>query len=121
MERKYSLPEQKISELSDQNHTLANMNRLGLVDSDLFISKSNELAQQIQAAKQERDRLTHEDKDDTIEGTREILEILDSAPEFQNEIFEFLIDHIAVQREDRLKFHLINDLELTEAIERAVR
>ena len=46
----------RISDLSDQDRMLADMNKCGLVDPDIFISQSNELSRQIRAAKQEKER-----------------------------------------------------------------
>ena len=65
-----------------------------LVDPDIFISRQNELAEQLRAAK------------------------LDA---FDGELFRELVDKIIVESNDRLRFRLVNGLELTEPIERTVR
>ena len=44
----------RISDINDQDRMLADMNKCGLVDPDIFISRSNELAQQLRAIKQEK-------------------------------------------------------------------
>ena len=49
----------RISDISDQDRMLADMNQCGLVDPDIFISQSNELARQLRAAKQDRKGVTH--------------------------------------------------------------
>lgn len=115
----------RISDITDQNQMLADMNKLGLVDSDIFISQSNDLAQQLTAAKQEKERLIASTHDESIPRTKELLETLESMPEFLSSfhagIFEELVDQIIAENNDTLHFRLRNGLELTEHIERKVR
>lgn len=115
----------RISDINDQDRMLADMNRCGLVDPDIFISRSNELAQQLRAAKQEKERILGAEHDDTIPQTRELLETLETLPEylpaFDGEIFADLVDWITVDNGNTLRFRLKNGLELTEMAERSVR
>ena len=115
----------RISDLSDQDRMLADMNKCGLVDPDIFISQSNALAQQLRKAKQEKDRLLNEKSDSTIPRTKEILEVLDSLPEFlpnfDSEIFADLVERVTVYDRCILRFRLKNGLELTETMEGSKR
>lgn len=115
----------KISDINDQDRMLADMNKCGLVDPDIFISRSNALAQQLRTAKQEKDRILSAECDDTIPQTRELLEILETLPkflpDFDGDIFSDLIDGITADTGNILRFRLKNGLELTETIERGVR
>ena len=115
----------RIADLSDQDRMLADMNQCGLVDPDIFISQSNELACQIRAAKQEKERLLTDGGDNTIPKTRELMETLDALPEFlpdfDGEIFTDLVDRIIVEKNGTLRFRLKNGLELTEETERSAR
>ena len=115
----------RIADLSDQDRMLADMNKCGLVDPDVFISQSNELARQIRAAKQEKERLLADGGDDVIPKTQELMETLDTLPEFlpafDNEIFTDLVDRITAEENGALRFRLKNGLELTETTERSVR
>ena len=115
----------RISDINDQDRMLADMNRCGLVDPDIFISRSNELAQQLRTAKQEKERILGAEHDDTIPQTRELLETLETLPEylpaFDGEIFADLVDWITVDNGNTLRFRLKNGLELTEMAERSVR
>ncbi len=115
----------KISDINDQERMLADMNKCGLVDPDIFISRSNELAQQLLAAKREKDRILGVEHDDTIPQTRELLETLETLPEFlptfDREIFDDLVDSIMADSGNILRFRLKNGLELTETVERSVR
>ena len=115
----------RIADLSDQDRMLADMNRCGLVDPDIFISRSNELAQQLRAVKQEKERILGAECDDTIPRTRELMETLEALPEFlpvfDGEIFADLVVGITVDAGNILRFRLKNGLELTETAERSVR
>ncbi len=115
----------RISDINDQDRMLADMNKCGLVDPDIFISRSNELAQQLRAAKQEKERILGAECDDTIPRTRELMETLEALPEFlpvfDGEIFADLVVGITVDAGNILRFRLKNGLELTETAERSVR
>lgn len=104
---------------------LADINKCGLVDPDIFISQSNELARQLRAAKQEKERLIADADDDTIPNTRELIETLETLPEFlpdfDGEIFADLVDRITAEEDGALRFRLKNGLEMTETTERSVR
>ena len=53
------------------------------------------------------------------------MDALESGPdllaEFDEELFSELVEKIIVENENRLRFRLINGLELTEQMERTVR
>ena len=110
----------QISDIMDQDQMLARMNQCGCVDPDIFISQSNELARQLREAKQKKERLMAEAGDNTIPRTRELLEALETMPEFlstfDGEIFDDLVDKIMVKDSVTLCFRLKNGLELTEHI-----
>ena len=115
----------RISDINDQDRMLADMNKCGLVDPDIFISRSNDLAHQLRTAKLEKDRILGADHDDTIPRTRELMETLETLPEFlpafDGEIFTDLVDGITADSGNILRFRLKNGLELTERVERSVR
>lgn len=115
----------KISELSSQNQMLAELKKCGGVDPDIFIYKSNELAEQLRAAKLQKERVLSAESDKTIPRTRELMETLDTGPDlldrFDAELFGELIDKIIVENSERIRFRLKNGLELAEKIERTVR
>ena len=115
----------RISDLNDQNRLLADLNRHGVVDSDIFISQSNELEAQLRAAKREKEKLIGGRDDDIIPKTRELLELLDTMPEylhtFDGDIFGNIVEKIIAGSDNTLRFRLTNGLELTERIEKVVR
>jgi DNA invertase Pin-like site-specific DNA recombinase len=115
----------QISDLSSQNQMLAELKTQGLIDPDIFISQSNELTEQLRAAKLKKERLLTADGDHTIAQTQELMELLEAGPDvldtFDAELFGELVDKIIVESNERLRFRLKNGLELTESIERTVR
>ena len=115
----------QISNLTSQNQLLTMLKQQGGVDPDIFISRSNELAEQLRTVKQEKSRLLNAEGDDTIARTQELMEIIDAGPDFlktfAGELFGELVEKIIVESNERLRFRLINGLELTEMIERTVR
>ena len=115
----------KISELSSQNQTLAFLKQNGLVDPDIFISKSNELTRQLRQAKLDKEELMTAEGDATAQRTRELIALLEDGPDFldhpDTELCGALVAEIIVESNDTLRFRLHNGLELRESIERTVR
>ncbi len=115
----------QIAELTRQERLLSLLKKQGAVDPDIFISRSGKLAEQLRAAKQAKSRLMDAEEDQTIARTQELLDILNDSPEFldvfDGELFGELVEKIIVDSNERLRFRLINGLELTENIERTVR
>ncbi len=115
----------KIAEYTSQNQTLAELNQQGLIDPDIFISQTNELIEQIHAAKLKKERLLATDSDNTIPKTKELIELLETGPEllidFDGDLFGELVERITVDSNEQITFRLKNGLELPEAIERTVR
>ena len=115
----------RISNITSQNQLLAMLKQQGGVDPDIFISRSNELAEQLRAVKLEKERLLNACRDDTIAQTQALIETIEAGPdfleEFDGELFGELVDRIIVESNERLRFRLKNGLELAESIERTVR
>lgn len=115
----------RISSVTSQSHKLSLLNQQGAVDSDIFIYKSNQLAEQLQSAKREKERLLQKQDDDVLRKTREIIDALQYGPDFLEsfdaELFHELIEKIIFESSERIRFCLVNGLELPEYIERTVR
>ena len=115
----------RIADIISQDRLLAQLKQQGLVDPDLFISRRDRLAEQLRTAKLEKERLLEAEEDQTIQQTQELIETLEAGPDFldafDGELFRELVDKIIVESNDRLRFRLVNGLELTEPIERTVR
>ena len=115
----------QIADIVRQERLLAQLKQQGLVDSDIYIARGNTLAEQLRAAKLEKERLLDAEEDETILQTQALLEALEDGPEFleafDGELFRELVEKIIVEDSECLRFRLINRLELTEPIERTVR
>ena len=101
------------------------LNQQGLVDPDIFIAKSNQLAEQLRKAKQQKEKLQDMEDDKTIEETQQMMEVLIAGARmlesFDGELFCELINRITVESNTKIRFRLKNGLELPESIERTVR
>lgn len=115
----------KIADINSQVQLLATLKQDGYVDPDIFIAKNNTLAQQLRDAKQAKSRIVNESGDDAIARTKELVDILSSAPDtlasFDADLFGQLIDKIIIDSNTQVRFRLKNGLELRESIERTVR
>ena len=115
----------QIADIVRQERLLAELKQQGLVDPDIYITRSNTLAEQLRTAKLEKERFLESEEDQTIQQTQVLLEILETGPEFleafDEELFSELVAKIIVENNECLRFRLINGLELTEPIERTVR
>ena len=115
----------RISDISSQNQTLAFLKQQCLVDPDIFITKTNELTQQLRQAKLEKEKLMDAESDMTALQTRDLIDLLEGGPEFLDsfdaELFGELVEKIIIESNDSVRFCLKNRLELRESIERTVR
>ncbi|MBQ9686376.1 MAG: hypothetical protein IJV41_07540 [Oscillospiraceae bacterium] len=115
----------QISDLTNQNQLLSMLKQQGLVDSDVFISRSNAIAEQLQKAKQEKSRILEAEGDQTVQQTEELMDILAEGPEFIDtfdaELFSDLVDRIIVEDGEHISFQMKNGLRLKERIERMKR
>ena len=115
----------QIAQILSQNHTLTQLKQQGLVDPDIFIGQSNALAEQLRSLKLQKERLMGASEDDPIGKTVEMINALEHGPEFLEEfdegLFNELVEKIIVESNDRIRFQLINGLELREYIERTKR
>lgn len=112
----------RISDTLSQNQMLAVLKQQGLVDPDIFISKSNELAKQLHELKLQKEELLCSEQDEAIIQTRAVIDIINSGSEFveefDSELFGELITKIIIHSNICVEFELKNGLRFTEKIER---
>ena len=115
----------QISDIASQERLLAQLKQQGVVDPDIFISKTNELTKQLRQAKLEKEKLVDAESDMTALQTRDLIDLLEGGPEFLDsfdaELFGELVEKIIIESNDSVRFCLKNGLELRESIERTVR
>lgn len=117
---------QKIAELTEQNHVLNGLKSRGIIDSALFLSQTGELNRQIRVLKAEKNKLMEQGGDDsTIAETRCLIAMLEDGPElltvFDEALFDSMVDLVIAESSERMKFRLPNGLELAEKLERTVK
>ena len=114
----------KISDILSQNQMLAVLKQQGLVDPDIFISKTNELAEQLRKLRLEKAHLLYSETDDPLSQTRHIIELLRDSPDFlehyDEELFSELIENVIVKSRTDVRFRRKNGLELDEHIGRTL-
>ena len=115
----------QISDIASQERLLTQLKQQGVVDPDIFISRSNLLAERRRELKLKKERILHAEEDHTIQRTRELIDVLESGPDwleaFDEELFSELVEKSIVEDNETLRFRLINGLEVTEPIERTKR
>ena len=124
--RKISDIDKEIANLSGQNLVLVRLKLKGYVDSALYLSQQSEIEQKLRSLRKlRRNILSSASEDAQIQATEIMLDWLEDGPQWleepSSELFESLVRQIVIISADTLKFTLLNGLELTEHIGKAVR
>lgn len=97
---------------------LAQLKQQGVVDPDIFISRADLLAERHRELKRKKERIMQEEEDDTIQRTEQMLDTLESGPDwletFDEAIFNELVEKIIVIDNETLHFRFLNGLEIPE-------
>ena len=111
--------EAKLAELIRQNHALSRLRSRGMLDSAIFIEKSNRNNLEIERIRAELAKTAAPDRIvETIRDTRKLLHALDSLSPASEELpAPREIIRAVVVKPDRFRFLLINGLQLEEARE----
>lgn len=101
-------------------------NEYTYVDSALYLSQMDEIDRKLRELRKLRRRLLEAAGEDRqIHDTERMMEYLEDGPEWLDEVpaelFGELIERIIIIGPERLKFRLLNGMELAENIERTVR
>lgn len=124
--RKISDIDNEIARISEQNLVLVRLKSKGYVDSALYLSQMDEIDRKLrELRKLRRHLLEAAGEDRQIHDTERMMEYLEDGPEWLDEVpaelFGELIERIIIISPERLKFRLLNGMELAENIERTVR
>ncbi|MFR5844535.1 MAG: hypothetical protein ACLUEU_01740 [Oscillospiraceae bacterium] len=71
----------QITDIAGQERLLLLLKQQGAVDPDLFLSRSDQLAEQRRTAKLKKERLLRSEEDHTIQRTQDLLDHLRSGPD----------------------------------------
>lgn len=117
--------DREMARLAEQNLVLKRLKDKGYVDPALYVSERDEINGKALALRRLRRKLMEQTKgDETIRQTEAMLDYLDDAPawleEIGSELFETLVERLALMAGGQLKIRLLNGLELVEPLERTV-
>ena len=117
--------DREMARLAEQNLVLNRLKDKGYVDPALYLSQQDEInGKALELRRLRRSIMERTRGDETIRKTETMLDYLEDGPEWLEEIepelFEMLIDRLALTADRQVKIRLINGLEVTEPIERTV-
>ena len=124
--RKISDIDKEIARISEQNLVLVRLKSKGYVDSALYLSQEDEMKHKlVQLRRLRRSLMDAAGEDAQIHDTEIMLDYLEDGPQWLEApspvLFESLIRRVVIVSAETLKFTLLNGLELTEHIGKAVR
>lgn len=113
--------DKKIADLSAQNLVITRLHTNGLINATELASQTMPINSEIAALRNERRNILSHDEDneliDSLKTLSEIIEKYEPQPQFNESLFEQIIECIKVDDRSHLTFKLIGGLELTEEIQ----
>ena len=118
--RKLADIDKEIANISGQNLVLIRLKSKGGIDPALALSQADALGRRLKDLRRLRRKvLDAADEDQQIQATEAMLNYLESAQwqdEVSPDLFETLVDRITLVSAEKVKFRLLNGLELTERL-----
>ena len=118
--QKLSDIDKEIANISGQNLVLTRLKNKGCIDSALALSQADKLGRRLRDLRRLRRKvLEATDGDEQIQATEAMLDYLEVAPwqsEVTPELFENLVERITMVSAGKVKFRLLNGLELMERL-----
>ena len=116
--------DREMARLAEQNLVLKRLKDKGYVDPALYVSERDEINSKALTLRRLRRKLMEQTKgDETIRQTEAMLDYLDDAPawmeEIGSELFETLVERLALTAGGQIKIRLLDGLELTESLGKA--
>jgi len=111
----------EIAQISEQNYKVSQLRARGLIDTDIFTAKVRTLNAKITELRLKRQHLLHEDDtNERAENIRQVIKTIETGPERLNDfdelLFEALVETITAESQTRIRFKLYGGLELTEQL-----
>lgn len=111
----------EIAKLKEQTHVLARLKTKGFMDETKFLEQTAEINIQIEKLNREQRKIAQsDDEDEVIEQIKEIASIIENGTdlmaEFDEVMFESLVEKIIVKNQTMLEFHLYGGLKFTEKL-----
>lgn len=109
----------EIAQLKEQTHVLARLKTKGFLDESKYIEQVTEINARIEKLSRELRKIVRcDDEDEMIERIKEIASIIENGTdlmtEFDDVMFESLIEKIIVKNQTEFEFNLIGGLKFTE-------
>ena len=111
----------EIAKLKEQNHVLARLKTKGFLDEAKYLEQIAELNSKINKLGREQHKIVRfDDEDDMIDQIKDIASIIENGMELMTEfneiMFESLVEKIIVINQNELEFHLYGGLKFTERL-----
>ena len=109
----------EIAQLKEQTHVLARLKTKGFLGESKYIEQVTEINARIEKLSRELRKIVRcDDEDEMIEQIKEIASIIENGTdlmtEFDDVMFESLIEKIIVKNQTEFEFNLIGGLKFTE-------
>ena len=115
-----------IAEATEENHKISTLRVNGLLDADTCTARMNVISAKLAQLRRERRRLAeNEALDEVMDALRKVRQTILDGPEqmddFDDDLFESLVEKIIAESQTEIRFRLYGGLELRERLEVAVR
>ena len=111
----------QIAQMTEQVHVLNRLRTKGILDTDTYFAKCNAVNANINELRGKRRAILQSEDDDTIDQLKELIRIIEQSPDeqggFDTVIFEQIVEKIIVDSQERIRFRLLGEVELTERIQ----
>lgn len=111
----------EIAKLKEQTHVLARLKNKGFLDEAKYLEQTAEINSKINKLSREQRKIVRsDDEDDMIEQIKDIASIIENGinlmTEFDEVLFESLVEKIIVKDQITLEFYLYGGLKFTERL-----
>ncbi len=111
----------EIAKLKEQTHVLARLKTKGFLDEAKYLEQTAEINSKINKLSREQRKIVRsDDEDDMIEQIKDIASIIENGinlmTEFDEVLFESLVEKIIVKDQITLEFYLYGGLKFTERL-----
>ena len=111
----------EVAKLREHTHVLARLKTKGFLDEAKYIEQTNELNVKISKLQSELKKLTRsDDEDETLDQIEMLIDFFERRDkpitEFEESVFESIVEKIVVIDQHELEFHLIGEIKFKENI-----
>lgn len=116
----------QIAELREQQLIITRLKNKGIFDEEIFHTQNNDIITKIQELTREKKEILNcEHEDEIIINIKELIVAIENGPErlsdFNEELFDTIVEKAFFTKEDKVIFRLLGGLEFSEQTERNKR